>query len=168
MYRIGLVMLLMWALAPASSAVPMAVQESGQTAEPEEERLPLSIPSGYQYSPAGRRDPFVNPVPPPPPPVVIAGRIIPAVRPPGLPGVLMNEAQLIGLVISRDTTMRSVVVIRAPGARTFFAEVGDELLDAVIKRIGSDTVVFELKPLPGREDEEREEVERRLNSAPGE
>ena len=60
------------------------------------------------------------------------------------------------------------VVIRAPGPRTFFAEAGAELLDAVIKEIRADSVIFELKPLPGREDEERVEVERRLNSTPGE
>lgn len=160
-------MILVWTLLPLAATPPRPSQEPEPvTEEPQDPLLPLAIPAGYQYTPGGRRDPFVNPVPPPP--VVVTGPIIPAIRPPGLPGVLLNEAQVVGLVTSSDSAMKSVVVIRAPGPRTFFAEVGEELLDAVIKEIRSDAVIFELKPLPGREDEERVEVERQLNSTPGE
>lgn len=131
----------------------------------EEEPPPaLAIPPGYLYEARGRRDPFVNPVPPP----ADTGPVIPEQRPLGLPGVLLNEAQLVGVVTSPEPSM-NVVVVSAPGNRIFFARVGDELLDVVISEIRSDGVSFEVKPLPGStETGQREEVVRRLSTTPGE
>jgi hypothetical protein len=134
---------------------------------PEVEPPPLlTVPPGYRYDPRGRRDPFVNPVPKPaveeqpaPPPVV---------RPPGLRGVLVNEATIIGVVTSKEPGM-NVVVIQAPGARIYFAARGDSLFDGVVKEIKADAVVFELpgirrqgEPTPPRE------VVRRVRATPGE
>jgi hypothetical protein len=126
----------------------------------------LAIPEGYVYDAAGRRDPFVNPIPPPPPSSV-GGPMIPDVRPAGLPGVLLNEASLSGVVNSDRGD--SMVVVEAPGSRTFIAREGDELLDVVIAEIRSDSVVFEVKPVDGLpEPVERERVVRSVNAAPGE
>ena len=123
----------------------------------------LAIPPGYLYEPGGRRDPFVNPIPPP----EVVGTVIPEVRPLGLPGVLLNEAQLIGVVTSPEPSM-NVVVVLAPGNRTFFARSGDELFDAVIRDIRPDQIYFEVKPLEGQpEPGQREEVVRRLSATPG-
>jgi hypothetical protein len=112
-----------------------------QPPTPQEEPPPvLAVPKDYRYNARGRRDPFVNPVPQPkaataPPPVT---------RPPGLRGVLVAEAQVAGVVTSREPSM-NVVVIAAPGAKApYFARVGDELYDAVIKSIRFDTVTFAL------------------------
>jgi len=104
---------------------------------------PLTIPESYRYDPAGRRDPFVNPVLPE---EEVAA--IPVVRPPGLAGVLLNEAGLNAIVRSADPRA-SVVVIRAPGDRVFIAHTGDELFDVVIREIRDRDVVFEVKPLEG-------------------
>ena len=144
----------------ALPAPPQEEQELDQEQE-EEEALPaLTIPAGYRYDPAGRRDPFVNPVPPPP--VVDTGPVIPTVRPSGLPGVLLNEAQLTGVVTSDEPSM-NVVVIVAPGNRMYFARPGAELFDVVVREIRSDGVVFEVKPLEGQpEPEERDVVMRPL------
>ena len=138
----------------------------GQEQAEEQERPPLLIPEGYLYDPAGRRDPFVDPVPEP---VEDPGPVIPAVRPPGLPGVLLNEIQIVGVVISRQEISMNAVVIIAPGNRTFFGKPGDEMLDVVIKEIRADEVVFEVKPIEGRpEPEQPEEVVRRLSATRGE
>lgn len=104
---------------------------------------PLTIPEGYRYDPAGRRDPFVNPITP-----EAAVVELPEVRPPGLPGVLLNEAALSAIIRSANPAM-SVVVIRAPGDRVFIAHVGDQLYDVVIHEIRDADVVFEVKPLEG-------------------
>jgi hypothetical protein len=110
-----------------------------------EEPNPLTIPSEYRYDPAGRRDPFVNPIAPE---AQAQGQMIPDVRPPGLPGVLLNEARLNAIARSADAGA-SVVVIEAPGSRVFVAHAGDEMYDVVIREIGNTEVVFEVKPLDG-------------------
>lgn len=139
-------------------SVPLSLQA-------QEDAPVLAIPEGYVYDAGGRRDPFVNPVPPPPP--AASGPVIPDQRPAGLPGVLLNEASLSGVVNSNQGA--SVVVVEAPGRRTFIAKEGDELLDVVITEIRSDSVVFEVKPVDGSpEPVERERVVRNINAAPGE
>lgn len=120
-----------------------APRQAGDVAGPN----PLTIPEGYRYEPGGRRDPFVNPVPPEV--VDNNGRpAAPPVRPPGLPGVLLNEAELSAIVRSPDPNV-SVVVINAPGERVFVAHRGDQLYDVVIREIRSTDVIFEVKPLEG-------------------
>src|SRR5438552_18994933 len=84
---------------------------------------PLAVPKDYHYNGRGRRDPFVNPVPPPAPntPGAAAGP-----RPPqcpqaqGLKGVLVGQAAIAGVVTSREPSM-NVVIIGAPGGKTYFA-----------------------------------------------
>jgi hypothetical protein len=108
------------------------------------EENPLTIPEGYRYDPAGRRDPFVDPSPPDAADPVN----VPDIRPPGLPGVLLNEAELTAIVRSSDPRA-SVVLVRAPGDRVFVAHVGDEFYDVVIREIRGADVIFEVKPLEG-------------------
>lgn len=147
---------LVWAaLAPGALAAaqqggngPGAQAGGGAQAEPAvpaEPQNPLTIPEGYRYDPAGRRDPFVNPSTPPRPAEIVR---IPDVRPPGLPGVLLNETELTAIVRSQDP-QASVVVIEAPGSRVFVAHAGDQLYDVVIREIRSADVIFEVKPLEG-------------------
>ena len=164
--RILLLVLLAGWVMPVPAIVLAVPQQQQQSEEPE--RPALVIPEGYLYDPAGRRDPFVNPVPPP---VVdeARGPVIPSVRPPGLPGVLVNEIQIVGIVMSANEISMNTVVIIAPGNRTFFGKPGDEMLDVVIKEIRADEVVFEVKPIEGRpEPDEPQEVVRRLSATPGE
>ncbi len=126
----------------------------------------LAIPPGYRYAAAGRRDPFVNPVPP-----TTAVQTAPVIAPDagrqGLSGILLNQVQVVGVVSSPEGGM-NIVLIRGPANRTFVARPGDELLDVVISDIRSDSVVFEVKPVEGaQEPAEREEVVRPLSAASG-
>jgi len=125
-----------------SLAFPQA-QPQKPAAPPQQQDEPapvLSVPKDYHYNARGRRDPFVNPIPkpvqkaaPPPPPQ--------AVRPPGLKGVLVAEADIIGIVVSREPSM-NVITIAAPGGKRYFARVGDSLFDAVVRGIRADSVTF--------------------------
>jgi hypothetical protein len=125
-----------------SLAFPQAQpQKPAAPPQQQDEQAPvLSVPKDYHYSARGRRDPFVNPVPKPvqksaaPPPAQ-------AVRPPGLKGVLVAEADIIGIVVSREPSM-NVITIAAPGGKRYFARVGDSLFDAVVRGIRADSVTF--------------------------
>src|SRR5580692_7088843 len=117
MYR---VLILFWILSQAISLTvfaqaPSAKPPAAAGAAPAEEPLPpLSVPKDYRYNPRGRRDPFVNPIPKP---RVEAGRAAPPtppIRPDGLKGVLVAEAQIAGIASSREPSM-NVVTIAAPG-----------------------------------------------------
>jgi hypothetical protein len=132
----------------------------------EEEPPPvLTVPKEYRYNARGRRDPFVNPVPKPKAAVVAAPP--PTVRPPGLKGVLVAEAQIAGVVTSKEPSM-NVVVISAPGARTpYFARVGDQLFDAIVKNITLDTITFTATGASGDARTPRDIV-RRVRPKPGE
>jgi len=136
------------AAAPAAST-PQAVAKA---AEPEEPAPPLAVPPGYRYEPRGRRDPFINPVPQPAP--TETGP--PVVRPDGLPGVLVAEVKIAGIVHSGEAEMNRAML--TAGRRTYFAEVGDSLFDAIIKEIRPDEVVFTMVSTTTREPANRETV----------
>jgi hypothetical protein len=119
---------------PAQTAPPV----------PEDPRPVLAVPEGYRYDPQGRRDPFVNPIPEP----ASKEPEVPVNRPPGLRGVLVNDAVIAGVAASRQSAM-SLAVIQGPGNKTYFAARNDALFDAVVKDIQLDAVVFALT-VPGR------------------
>jgi len=128
-------------LAARIAAYPQAAQAPAQPALPAEEKPPvLAVPKEYRYSARGRRDPFVNPVPKP-------ANAVPApavVRPPGLRGVMVSEAQIAGVVTSGESSM-NVAIIGGPGVKTpYFARVGDHLFDGVVQSITLDTVIFSI------------------------
>lgn len=148
------------ALSPAVFSQARGQKPPAATPPAEEPPPALAVPKDYHYNARARRDPFVNPVPkpvvkapPPPPPAVIA-------RPPGLKGVLVTEAQVIGIVVSREQSM-NVITIQAPGGRRYFARVGDALYDAVVKNIKSDSVTFAVTA-QGLDEKSPHEVVRKL------
>ena len=129
-------------LSVSLTAFPQAPQQkpSALAAAPPEEPSPvLSVPRDYHYNARGRRDPFVNPVPKP------VEKDLPAItlRPAGLKGVLITEADIIGIVFSREPSM-NVVTIQVPGGKRYFARIGDALYDGIIKSIKADSVTFAL------------------------
>jgi hypothetical protein len=136
MFRLGVLILLTMVTA---AATPAPAFPQAQQAPPAPPPLPvLGVPPGYRYESQGRRDPFVNPVPRP----AGSAAAVPVVRPPGLRGVLVSEANLIGISSSKEDPSMSRAIIAAPGNRTYFASVGDTLFDAVVKEIQPDAVVF--------------------------
>jgi len=117
----------------------------------------LSVPPGYRYEPRGRRDPFVNPVP-----KTQGGSgsedPTPVVRPDGLPGVLVSEVKLSGIVHSADKEMNKAMLV--VGKNTYFAKKGDRLFDGVIKEIRPNEVVFAMVSSSTRKPVNRDTVVR--------
>ena len=157
-----LVILFSLAIALVLGVVAQAAFQQPRPGQPpppptEEEPPPaMAVPQSYRYDSRGRRDPFVNPVPKPPP-----GVVAPIIRPKGLPGVMISEAQIAGIVWSHEAEMNRAV-IAAPGGRTYFAKKGDALFDAVIKDIERDGVVFQVKAKDREGNATVEEVVRRV------
>ena len=123
--------------------------DKADLAEPEDEPAPLTVPAGYSYHAGNRRDPFVNPIPKP-----IATEQVkrerPVTRPEGLPGVLVSEVKVSGIIHSEDPAM-SKAMLATSGRRTYFAGQGDVLYDGVIKEIRPAEVVFSMVSSSTRE-----------------
>jgi hypothetical protein len=155
-------------------AVSLSLFAQGQPQQPKPvspaqppEELPsvLSVPKDYHYTARGRRDPFVNPIPKPAQKTA-APAVAPVTRPPGLKGVLVSEADIAGIVVSKESSM-NVITISAPGGRRYFARVGDALLDGRVKTIRPDSVTFDMTD-PGNEPKGPREIVRKLRPLPGE
>jgi hypothetical protein len=151
----------------AAVALPAFSQQPKpqQNAAPPDAPPPLSVPAGYHYEPRGRRDPFVNPIPKP----AEEEHAAPVVRPPGLKGVLISEARLLGVVTARDPMMTKAVI--QAGSKTYFAANGDSLFDGVIKEIQHDAVIFTLTtPVngPNGPKAQRRDIVRKVRTTTGE
>ena len=117
------------------SLVPQQAAERPQqppaaTSEPKAE---AAAASPYAYNPEGRRDPFVS----------LLGRgndpRQPAVRAPGVPGLLIAEVTVKGIVQDRSGFL---AMVQAPDNKTYIVRSGDKLLDGTVKSITQDSVVF--------------------------
>ena len=86
----------------------------------------------YRYDPQGRRDPFQSLVGPAP-------KIQPGQRPPGVPGFLIDEMKLQGVVRTRQGL---VAMINGPDNKGYLIRVGDKVLDGEVIRITPSSVVF--------------------------
>jgi Tfp pilus assembly protein PilP len=89
--------------------------------------------SAYRYRADGRRDPFRS--------LLARGVDRPGIdsRPSGLPGVMIDETTIKGIVLSGSTL---VAMISGPDGRTFTAHVDDDLYDGSVKQITTASVVF--------------------------
>jgi hypothetical protein len=161
--RLTIPLLLAASVAQAGLAQTPAPAKGATPPKQEDEAPPaMAVPPAYKFETLGRRDPFVNPIPKPVAPVAPA----PASRPPGLKGVLVSEAAVTAIVVSREAPELTRVAITSPGNKTYFAHKGDALFDGVIKDIQKDAVVFELtsKNLDGKTT--TREVVRKIRSTP--
>jgi hypothetical protein len=87
----------------------------------------------YSYDPLGRRDPFVS---------LVARGSDPgsaATRPSGLPGLLISEVAVKGIVRDRSGL---IAMVQGTGTKTFIVRTGEKLMDGTVKAITSDSVVF--------------------------
>jgi hypothetical protein len=96
---------------------------------------PPSTGAGYTYDPAGRRDPFVS----------LAGRgaelpTTAGARPPGVPGLLIQELTVKGVLKSPKGGF--LALVQSPDNRTYIIRQGDKVFDGSVKAITADAVVF--------------------------
>ena len=120
--------------APTQPAQPPQQQPpppaAGAAGEPPEKTGP-----GYSYDPAGRRDPFVS--------LLGRGGDLPTntgSRPAGLPGALINEVTLKGVLKSAKGDF--IALLQSPDNHTYVVHPGDKVLDGTVKTITQDAIVF--------------------------
>lgn len=114
---------------PPATPPPAGAAAPGQAA-PQEPAGP-----GYSYDPAGRRDPFVS--------LLGRGGDLPSAtgsRPAGLPGLLINEVTLKGVL--KGAKGEYVALLQSPDNHTFIVHPGDKVFDGTVKTITQDAVVF--------------------------
>jgi Tfp pilus assembly protein PilP len=125
------------ALLFASSAIAAQTPAPAPAAPatPQAEALPTPPPN-YNYSPDGRRDPFVS----------LVNRGVEsrsgdktATRPEGLPGLMVEEVIVRGIV---QTPRGFVAMVGSPTGRTFSLRAGDRLMDGSVKAITAQFVVL--------------------------
>lgn len=137
--------------APAASSAP-APASGQQTSKPAEAGAP------FTYNPEGRRDPFVS----------LLGRgndpKAQGVRPPGVPGLLINEVSVKGIV--RNST-GFVALIQGPDNKTYVVKAGDRLMDGSVKSILQDAVVFSQDVNDPLSLVKQKEIRKALRSAEG-
>ena len=113
--------------APAKpAATPAAPPAAGA------QQAPPAAPT-YAYDPQGRRDPFVS--------LLARGAEAntTASRPAGLPGLLIGEVTVKGIVRDRSGY---IAMIQGPDTKTFIIRTGEKLMDGSVKAITADSVVF--------------------------
>lgn len=91
--------------------------------------------TGFDYQSEGRRDPFRSLLQ-----TITIGPPTGQQRPPGLPGFLISEVELKAIAAVQG---RWHAMVRGPDQRAYFLEVGTELWDGHVMRIGPGEVLFE-------------------------
>jgi hypothetical protein len=119
------------AAGPSSAQTPAEPKTPPQTAAPA--TTPVEPPAGFTYDAEGRRDPFLS----------LLGRGTdsrnPAARPAGVPGLLIAEVTVKGIVRNGGGF---IAMIASPDNKTFIVRAGDRLFDGSVKAIVQDKVIF--------------------------
>jgi type IV pilus assembly protein PilP len=105
---------------------------AGAAKEPE--KAPPPVPDVYTYNPEGRRDPFVS--------LLLRGGDLKPTResrPDGLPGLLISEISLRGIL--KDKT-GFVAMVSGPDNKTHIIRGNDKVFDGSVKAITADSVIF--------------------------
>ena len=99
-------------------------------------------PGGYTYNPQGRRDPFISLAKP----VGVMGAK--GARPAGIPGFLIQEVALKGVVKTSGGGMGVaqgagyIAILQGTDGKSYFVTVGQRLFDGVIVSIDASSVSF--------------------------
>ena len=126
------IILVLLALGTGQAGVQPPVEQPASPPAAAQPAAPVAEP-GYVYRSGGRRDPFVS----------LAGRgADPAAtgnRAPGLPGMLINEVSLKGIMKDRSGF---IAMLQGTDKKTYVVRPGSRLHDGSVKSITADTVVF--------------------------
>jgi Tfp pilus assembly protein PilP len=138
--------------APAPAPAPATAAAGQQPSKPAEAGAP------FTYNPEGRRDPFVS---------LIGRGNDPkgqGARPPGVPGLLINEVSVKGIV---RNSVGFVALIQGPDNKTYVVKAGDRLMDGSVKSIVQDAVVFSQDVNDPLSLVKQKEIRKTLRSAEG-
>lgn len=119
---------------PGQTPAPLPGQTpAGGASEPEKQQPPPP-PDIFTYNPEGRRDPFVS--------LLLRGSDMKPTResrPDGLPGLLISEIGLRGIL--KDKT-GFVAMVAGPDNKTHIIRGNDKVFDGTVKAITADSVIF--------------------------
>jgi type IV pilus assembly protein PilP len=107
-------------VAPATTATPA-------------NQIPSLEPNGYDYNPAGRRDPFIS----------LVRRTTQATgasanpRPTGLGGLSIEQVRMTGVVKGRQGFS---AIVKGADNRTYYVKAGDELYDGKVRAVTADAM----------------------------
>ncbi len=122
------------ALCPSLAlAQPPAAKSAAPPAATVETPSPAPAQPAYSYQSDGRRDPFVSLLGRGSDPNSVAN------RPAGLPGLLIDELAVKGVMKDRAGF---VAMIQGPDNKTYMVHPGEKLMDGSVKSITGDSVVF--------------------------
>jgi Tfp pilus assembly protein PilP len=110
-----------------------AAKSAAPPAAPVETASPAPAQPAYSYQTDGRRDPFVSLLGRGSDPNSVAN------RPAGLPGLLIDELAVKGVMKDRAGF---VAMIQGPDNKTYMVHPGEKLMDGSVKSITGDSVVF--------------------------
>jgi Tfp pilus assembly protein PilP len=131
---------------PASAAAPGAAPASPQGAaapggqpapgQPTQPSAPAPQPppaDNYTYNPDGRRDPFLS--------LLGTGNEMPATsrRGEGIPGMLIGEISVRGILQSRGTL---IAMVQGPDNRTYMVRQGDKFIDGTVQSVTPEGLVI--------------------------
>jgi type IV pilus assembly protein PilP len=117
----------------ATTAAPGSATDTGIQQSLQEILEEPSAPDSYHYDPQGRRDPFQSLIGPAP-------KLAPGQRPAGLPGFLIDEIKLQGIVRTREQGL--VAMVNGPDNKGYLMKAGQKVLDGEVIRMTPGSVVF--------------------------
>ena len=129
-------------LLPLLLAFPVLAQETETADSLGEPAIKIVIkPAPVLYEPQKRRDPFLHIEPPKTAsvPKVVDEELPRGTPPPGIAGILIDNAGLEGIVARNN---QRFVIVRGADNRAYFLHEGDRLFDGYLKTIEKDSVVF--------------------------
>jgi hypothetical protein len=112
------------------------------------------------------RDPFKLPPPPRPEQEEKDDPKLPANRPPGSRGLLVEQLKLKGVV--RDSATQKMIAVVTSNNRAYFLQEGAAVYDGVVSKITSDAVYFKGNIFDAKREVRSHEVVKTLSPAPGE
>lgn len=120
--------------------------------------VPALEPQGYDYKPAGRRDPFIS----------LVRRTTEALgssaisRPTGIAGLSTDEITMRGVLKGREGWK---ALVRGADNRTYYIKAGDELYDGTVKNVSADSMVIVQNVNDPLSDKKKREVRKLLRPA---
>jgi Tfp pilus assembly protein PilP len=117
---------------PASAQAPASSPAAPAAATAPATQVPLE-PQGYDYKPAGRRDPFISLVRRT---TEASGRSAMS-RPTGLGGLSIEQIRMTGVVKGRHGFS---AIVKGVDNRTYYIKAGDELYDGKVRAVTAEAM----------------------------
>jgi type IV pilus assembly protein PilP len=122
------------AATPVGGQTPAPSPAAAAAATPPAQKVPPLEPQGYDYNPAGRRDPFISLVRR----TTQASGTSANPRPTGLGGLSIEQIRMTGVVKGRQGFS---AIVKGVDNRTYYVKAGDELFDGKVRAVTADAMI---------------------------